>query len=221
MLKFVAHSRSVISIAMKYGWFPGARYTNLRDVRDFDRIGFLDIDWKNYSFNRHLEAVKATNPIMTVAQDILSIDNVNKVLFEAEILSEYSDHVIIVPKDPRLSEVMEELIPSNFLFGFSVPSNYGYTYICPNYFKRQVHLLGGRPDIQRMYADKMNVVSFDCNRFTLDATYGDYFDGISFKPHPKGGYKTCIEDSIRNINKLWQSYITDKECQYELANSRT
>ncbi len=53
LLKFVTHSKRVSSIAKRLGWLPGARYTNLRDVRKFDQIGFLDIDWKNYNFRRH------------------------------------------------------------------------------------------------------------------------------------------------------------------------
>jgi catechol 2,3-dioxygenase-like lactoylglutathione lyase family enzyme len=72
--------------------------------------------------------------------------------------------------------------------------------------KRPVHLLGGRPDVQRRLAELMPVVSMDCNRFTLDAAYGDYFDGETFRPHPVGGYDRCLRDSIKNINKLWRGY---------------
>src|SRR6266849_4827134 len=67
ILKFVAHSHRVLRIARRYGWLPGARYTNLRDVRRCDRVGFLDIEWKNYSFERHLKAAKATRPAITVS----------------------------------------------------------------------------------------------------------------------------------------------------------
>ena len=52
----------------------------------------------------------------------------------------------------------------------------------------------------------MPVFSFDCNRFTLDASFGDYFDGEIFRPHPTGGYERCIEESIININALWDDY---------------
>jgi uncharacterized protein DUF6610 len=52
----------------------------------------------------------------------------------------------------------------------------------------------------------MHVRSLDCNRFTLDAAFGDYFNGEIFKPHPEGGYERCIEDSLRNINALWKDY---------------
>jgi hypothetical protein len=69
VLKFVTHSATVLDIAMQQGWLPGARYTNLRDVKRFPRLGFLDINWKNYDFSRHLEAAKLTKPLITVSQN--------------------------------------------------------------------------------------------------------------------------------------------------------
>ena len=74
-------------------------------------------------------------------------------------------------------------------------------------FSMPVHLLGGRPDVQLRLANELNVVSLDCNRFTLDAQYGDYFDGQKMRPHPVGGYDRCIKDSLRNINKCWRNKI--------------
>ena len=47
-LKFVAHSRTVLTLAMRHGWLLGARYTDLRDVRAVERLGFLDINWRDY-----------------------------------------------------------------------------------------------------------------------------------------------------------------------------
>ena len=204
--RYINHSYKAISIAMKYGWQPGARYTNLRDIRRYDRIGFMDIDWKNYSFAKHLAAVQLVHPKLTVARDIIDIKNIDAVLEEAEMLSQFCENVIIVPKDKRLSFIMESLIPKKFILGYSVPTKYGGTQIPPNCFKRPVHLLGGRPDVQRKLANEMEVASFDCNRFTFDAAYGDYFDGETFRPHPTGGYASCIEDSIKNINMLWANY---------------
>ncbi|HWM45599.1 MAG TPA: DUF6610 family protein [Xanthobacteraceae bacterium] len=204
--RFVNHSFRVANIARKHGWLPGARYTNLRDIRQFERLGFLDIDWKNYSFTRHLNAARSTRPILTVARDIENIDDLCRTLDEAHELSRYADEVIIVPKDPRLRECLDEAIPSGFLLGFSVPTRYGGTVIPTTAFRRPVHLLGGRPDVQRRLASVLPVVSIDCNRFTLDASFGDYFDGDCFRPHPKGGYDRCLEASIRNINKLWLDY---------------
>lgn len=206
VLKFIAHSYKVLSIATKFGWLPGARYTNLRDVRNFDQVGFIDINWKNYNFKKHLDAVKQTNPLLTVAQDIICISRLSEIIEQAEELSIYAKQVIVVPKDPSLANNINSLIPSKFLLGYSVPTKYGKTSISPKYFQRPVHLLGGRPDVQRKLAKSMPVVSFDCNRFTLDATFGDYFVGDKFIPHPIGGYENCIESSLREINLLWNEY---------------
>jgi len=206
LLKFVSHSKKAIKIACEHGWLPGARYTNLRDVKEFEQLGFLDIDWKNYNFEMHLNTAKEKKPLLTVAKDIESKNELDEIIEQAELLSRYAKTVVVVPKDNKIADVMEDLIPSKFIFGYSVPTKYGGTKIPPKRFKRPVHLLGGRPEVQRRLADKMDVISFDCNRFTLDAIYGDYFDGEIFRPHPIGGYYKCLEDSIININRIWKSY---------------
>ncbi|MFB4252027.1 DUF6610 family protein [Pseudomonas idahonensis] len=213
VLKFVAHSKKVISIAKEYGWHPGARYTNLRDIKTFsfnDR-GFLDINWKSYSYEKHVEAAAKTNPRLTIARDVECIFSLEKIIKEAEILLKYSGHVAIVPKDTLMNGRLKELIPKEFLLAYSVPTKYGGTKVSIESFDRPVHLLGGRPDTQRALADKLKVFSIDCNRFTLDAKYGDYFDGIKFRRHPVGGYERCIIDSIENINKIWSGYGIDDD----------
>src|SRR5690242_20138839 len=178
VLKFVAHSRFVQKIAAKYGWLPAARYTNLRDVRHCDRLGFLDIDWKNYKFTSHLIAVRSMRPFMTVARDIERPDQLKSVLEQAEELAQYADHVVVAPKDPSLADCLSEVIPGRYVIGYSVPSRYGTTSLPVETFAgRSIHLLGGRPDTQRRLAECLKVVSMDCNRFTLDARYGDFFDG--------------------------------------------
>lgn len=218
ILKFINHDNRIISMARKYGWLPGARYTHLRNVKNINPLGFLDIDWKNYDFQKHLDAVKEKRPFMTVARDIIDKRDLVKIIDEAYILKEYVYYVIIVPKDTYFNnDNINNLIPNDFILGYSVPSLYGKTQINPDYFKRPVHLLGGRPDVQRKLAEKMPVISIDNNRFILDACYGDYFDGTSFKPHKKGGFINCIRDSIININKIWNNYIPPKWKGYEIA----
>lgn len=208
MLKFVAHGRKVISLAMDAGWRPGARYTNLRDIRhvSFSKVGFLDINWKSYCFDSHLAAAKVTRPLMTVARDVECRSQLGQVVDEARQLSIYSTKVIIVPKDKSLEDQLHQLIPQEFVLGYSVPTRYGGTTIDTEAFQHPVHLLGGRPDVQRALADVMPVISFDCNRFTLDASFGDYFDGSKFRPHPVGGYEKCLTDSLSNINNIWSDY---------------
>lgn len=208
VLKFVAHSKKVIRIAQKHGWHPGARYTNMRDVKtfQFNNIGFLDIDWKNYNHGQHLEMAAIHKPKITIARDIECIFQLDDILKEAECLLKYSKQVAVVPKDPKLNGRLSELIPREYILAYSVPTKYGGTDVNVESFDRPVHLLGGRPDVQRKLADKLKVYSIDCNRFTIDARFGDYFDGETFRPHPVGGYDNCLNDSIRNINSLWLNY---------------
>lgn len=205
-MKFVSHSRRVLRIALAAGWRAAARYTNLRDARGLADIAFLDIDWKRYDFLAHLEAAARVQPALTVARDVERLEDLDTILREAESLSRYCERVVIVPKDKRMEGRLDQLVPESFLIGFSVPTRYGGTPIRPETIDRPVHLLGGRPDAQRRLAEVLKVVSLDCNRFTFDAAYGDYFDGEIFRPHPRGGYEACIEDSLANINRLWEDY---------------
>ena len=202
-VRIICHSRYVIDRAMKFGWHAGARYTNLRDVKHLEHVYFVDIDWKNYSFERHLSAVKQVKPTMTVARDVLQGDSLDDVLHEASILANFAEIVIIVPKDDALERKRRLGVPDMFRLGYSVPTRYGGTAIKPEKFTGDVHLLGGRPDVQRQLARVMNVKSLDGNRFTFDARFGDYFDGETFRPHPSGGYEECLKASLSNIGQLW------------------
>jgi hypothetical protein len=206
VLKFVAHSATVLELAVQHGWLPGARYTNLRDVTRFSQLGFLDIDWKNYDFGRHLEAAAETRPMITVARDIEDKKDSRRIIDQAFRLLEYATNVVVVPKDKSMETRLCSAIPPEFLLGFSVPTKYGGTTLAPEAFRRPVHLLGGRPDVQRQLAERMPVFSIDTNRFTLDAAFGDYFDGEIFRPHPIGGYRNCLSDSLRNMTALWATY---------------
>ena len=100
VLKFLAHSKTAIRIAVENGWYPAARYTNLRDVRSVEFIGrgLLDIHWTNYDFERHLDVAAAIQPRITVARDILSISAMDAILKEAEQLNRHAKLVAIVPK---------------------------------------------------------------------------------------------------------------------------
>jgi len=206
VFKFVSSGERIVRKAPEHAWWPGARYTNLRTVRWCDRLGFLDIDWKKYDFIRHLDAASEKRPVLTVARDVVNHRDLDKILREAEQLGRFADMVIIVPKDPKLAPNIRARIGPDHLLGFSVPTKYGKTAIAPKHFEGPVHLLGGRPDIQRRVAEQMNVVSIDCNRFTLDAKYGWVFDGAKFIRLGQIGYDACIFMSMQAINKIWESY---------------
>lgn len=208
VLKFVNHGPRVLNLAESYGWRPGVRYTHLRDIKNisFAGRGFLDICWRNYCFERHFAAVQTHRPYLTVARDVTDIRMLEQVLEEATQLSLLVRHVIIVPKDKELAKRLDTHIPANFMLGYSCPTRYGKTEIPPERFTRPVHILGGRPDIQRKVADLMPVYSFDCNRFTLDAAFGDFFDGQRFRPLGSHNYEKCLELSLAGINHLWEGY---------------
>jgi hypothetical protein len=210
VMKIICASEKITKIALKYGWLPGANYNNLRNIKNYEIVGMIDIEWSNYNFKKHLEVVRKIKPIFTVAKDIMNINELDKIIDQAYELNDWCENVIIVPKDLALKDNLEKLIPKDFIFGYSIPTKYGSTNIPIESFKRTVHLLGGRPEIQRKLADKLNVASIDLNRIVHDAYYGDYFDGEIFRPHPNGGFYQCITDSIKNINNLWKDYKNKK-----------
>ncbi len=161
--------------------------------------------------------MRSTRPILTIARDVERKDDLPVIIDQAQELNLYCEKVIIVPKDKRLRD-LEELIPERFLLGYSVPTRYGGTAIPLSQFgRRPVHLLGGRPDVQYELSRSLTVWSFDGNRVTLDAQYGDFFDGTKFRAHPKGGYYECIRDSLKGIDKLWLTHrhsAIPKLCQH-------
>jgi hypothetical protein len=92
-----------------------------------ESLGFLDIDWKNYDYRRHLAAAKTHKPFLTVARDIESITQLSEIMNEAWHLAEFSENVVVVPKDPLLADRLDLVIPARFLLGYSVPTRYGGT----------------------------------------------------------------------------------------------
>src|SRR3712207_3492992 len=88
-LRFVTHGPTVQNIAARHGWLPGARYTNLRDVRHLPSVAFLDIDWRRYDFNTHLTLVKQIRRSVTLARDIESMFDCAAVIAEAWRVREY------------------------------------------------------------------------------------------------------------------------------------
>jgi hypothetical protein len=202
----ICHGNRVCKLAEKNGWHAGARYTNTRDVRGIKKVTFVDIDWENYCFKSHLRTVMQLRPLLTVARDIVNLKKLDLILTEAEILSKYCKKVILVPKDKKMAKIVEHL-PDQYLLGYSVPTRYGSTSIDPKYFAdRKVHLLGGRPSKQRDLANDLNVYSLDCNSFTIDASFGKYFNGSKYVLSPELDYYQRIKKSMHGLKKMWVGY---------------
>jgi len=136
------------------------------------------------------------------------MDDLDCILAEADMLLEFSERVALVPKDIRFNDTgIRSVIPSRFMLAYSVPSRYGGTDVCPSHFDRDTHLLGGSPSKQLELADKINVYSLDCNRFTIDAKFGDRFDGNRFVNAQHLGYRECLRQSVIAINDAWESAV--------------
>jgi hypothetical protein len=215
-LKIITHGRFVQRLASSRGWGCGARYTNLRDVREQTVVAMIDIDWKNYSFRNHIRAVRSVRPFMTVIRDIDKEEQYERTLAIAEIFFEWVQYVIIVPKFSEWSRYHESRLSSRHIVGYSIPTRYGATALNASSIKHQVQLLGGRPDRQRLLGDQMDVVSIDCNRFTLDASFGDYFNGRKYVYSRKLDYRTCLSHSMSGIEYAWSNYELSKNGRFFL-----
>jgi len=191
-------------LAVRRGWLPGARYSNLRDIRGFETIGLIDVDWKRYSFKQHLAAVKAVRPLLTVARDVTSLRSVDELFTQIELLRGYAETVIVVPKVRSFVKVKRRFLDIGVILGYSVQTGYGGTRLPLRHFvDSPVHLLGGRPLAQFKLSRALTVTSLDCNSITVDAAFGKYFDGSRWRPS-KRGYAWCISASLHGLNKLWE-----------------
>ncbi|MEO1333710.1 MAG: DUF6610 family protein [Myxococcota bacterium] len=197
----------VASLALRYRWWRGARYTELRHIRRARRIGLIDIPWKRYDFDYHLRAVRRYRPRMTVLRDIERGVRIDSILRQAEQLGKHAGVLIAVPKRRGAIEQLERVGLPNLILGYSVPTRHGGTQLPTSAFSGwPVHLLGGHPRVQRKLAEKLDVVSLDCNRLSIDAAFGDTFDGHTFRPGINEGYVACAAGSMRAINRTWRDY---------------
>jgi hypothetical protein len=206
--KFITAGERILKTVTRTGWYPGARYTNLRTVKTFNRIGFLDIELRRYDFRRHIAAAEKAKPILTVARDILDLRALDSIINEVKQLQNYAEYIIMVPKGPKFCRRVARYLPEGVILGYSVPTRYGGTDVPVTEFVRPVHVLGGSPSLQRRLGDELDVVSIDCNRFMIDALYGKYFDGRRSVRHPHQGrfFDKCITASLEALNDVWRGY---------------
>ena len=206
--KFITAGERILKTVARAGWYPGARYTNLRTVKAFNQIGFLDIEWRRYDFARHLAAVQKAKPILTVARDILDLRSLDSIIDEVKQLQNYAEFIIMVPKDRKFCRRAARYLPDGVILGYSVPTRYGGTEVPVAEFVRPTHILGGSPSLQRKLGNELDVVSIDCNRFMVDALYGKFFDGQRSVRHPHQGqfFDKCVAASLQALNGIWSGY---------------
>lgn len=134
-------------------------------------IVFVDNDFKNYDFEKHLRVVKKVRPKYATVRDYIpqtlckqqgiKYYSLEEILEQAEELSKYAENIIIIPKDRNV--IFK--IPDDYILGYSVPTEYGGSPFSIKEFQgRRVHLLGGSPELQYVLAvENKNVVSLDNN----------------------------------------------------------
>ena len=202
-------------IAVEEGWLIGFRsdYT----APNYP-ISFIDIEYKQPDFMMHLRTVAKYKPKYAIVPDLsdktIDQQDISRVIKQAELLAEYCEIPLIVPK---LSGQLE-LIPDHFAIGYSVPSRYGGAdYLLWELAGRRVHLLGGSPKKQfQVYlhlSGIADVMSADGNYAQGQAVkFGEYWTGKKWIEHPevktgkKDLYFDCWRWSCQNIMKGWKVF---------------
>ena len=101
-----------------------------------------------------VQAVAESRPLITVARDVERHRSLDKILKEADALSEYARIVVVVPKDLKLAECLEQVKPEvspRFQRSNSIRRDADSS----EAFSPTSSFVSGRPDIQRALAARM------------------------------------------------------------------
>lgn len=223
-----------VSAGLKYGAQSGSGKICKYHNEKWHKLTFLDLDFKNYDHNAHMEKVKKYQPKYTSVRDIMTKEQCakmgiqwfdpNQIMDWAEEVTEYAENVIIIPKYLDAFEG----IPDKFMLGVLMGSGYSRTDPLPLdlYIGRRVHILGGSwkrqiAKIEECLELGINVVSLDNNNLSKIAIYGsfNYPDGAIGKIKDLGfdsltnhwHVAACI--SFGNIAaKINEMFSGEKEC---------
>lgn len=197
-------NKKLASIAIEEGFLYGSRSDDIRTIRC---NGLIDINWKRYDWEKHLEQVAKHKPKYAVFPDITEYEDFETKLFLAEELMKYCTRVIIVPKIDGIIR----LIPLQFLIGISIPTSYaGFLPDISEINYREVHFLGGTPGQQRdlwhtYKSNNIQVVSVDCNSHSKASDFGSFWNGEKWcrdQGSFLGKYET-FRQSCKGIMKMW------------------
>jgi hypothetical protein len=166
-------------------------------------VAFIDNDYFHYDHAAHLKMVSEHRPKYCTVMDVITDaqarrDGVDKayslqqILEWADELSQYAEHVIVIPKYDCLDK-----IPEHFVLGYSVPTSHGGTPLPPEAFKgRRVHLLGGswKAQLAHMAVLRDDVVSVDNNHVhNIARQWGQYV-------LPNGETRQLQESDLGHLN---------------------
>lgn len=201
-------------ITLEAGWLVGMRSDKSACVP----ISFMDIDYRLPDFDRHLSMVKEHRPKIAVVPDLSDTyvcpDDIRRALHQTERLTPYCETVLIIPK---LSKQID-LIPASFRIGYSLPSsNGGAKYGVWKLEGRNIHLLGGSPQLQRKLYQHCAVLSVDGNMSQKMAfRFSKYWVNRTpyWVDHPLKHFGEanlpykCIQLSLKNIKDAWLNVLS-------------
>ena len=165
------------NIAIDNGFKYGLRLPQTKRVET--DLYFADQDWKSPNRKEYMKKVKEYMPRCATVLDLERNEQFAEVMDWAEEIATWVTVIIIIPKCDVIDLIPYEIRGRKVRLGFSVPTTYGATDLSPTLFSdRDVHLLGGSPEKQLSYIEKMNVVSMDCNYHSMKANrFGEYWTG--------------------------------------------
>lgn len=188
------------NIAAECGFLAGTRHG---DTVYRSPLYFIDQNWKNPQKEKYIAFIKEYKPIMATVIDIID----DKTLFDAlnwsKQIAQYITYLILIPKIPVY--LPKILYDKEVILGYSVPTQYGGTFIDDKYFHdHKVHLLGGSPHRQLEYSARFNIFSIDINYHGMMATKFRHYWTNGTRKWLKGiTAEDCFRISCNNIKDCW------------------
>lgn len=166
--------------APKIAAAAGMRYGTRHDYTPYAPVYMLDIHWQRYDWADYLAKVKVYQPTIALAPDYewsWQWTALNRQIDDLRDLG--VPHIMVCPK---FVDAVKH-IPQDCVIAVSVPTSYaGFLPDYRHLAGRQIHLLGGRVDIQADMIRKLkgvgaDVFSVDGSHHARKAQLGQWWDG--------------------------------------------
>jgi hypothetical protein len=178
-------------IAKSAGFMYGAQLPSTV----YGPLYFADQNWKRPDRTRYLCEIAKHKPYMASVLDWERSEQLPEVLEWAEDIAPHVRVIMIIPKVQNEVERLPRVIGGRPVrLGYSVPTKFGGTSLMSGEFDGwPVHLLGGSPHAQRIFALYLNVVSVDGNMHQMMATRYCAFWTNNPRRYKRGRWPTLIE----------------------------
>jgi len=174
------------------------------DLNNIQRIPhFLDYPFTkpDITFKDHLAAAKRLNPKIAVAPDIEKGLSLEEGIYQADLLLDHAEVVVVVPKSVHPTKV-----PDRFRVGLTM-ANFGSNapWLLWDYRNCQsIHVLGGSPDRQMLaITHGLQVDSLDGFSLGVQAQFGMWDNKCTDAPNG-WDYQRRLIESIKNYCDVLQ-----------------